>query len=605
MAVLLGASWAVYAVPGDVGTIMIWDLVPGCDAVTLVCIGGEDPHETIADPLGLTAHVGAPANATSMENTCGGSPGFCGPLYWNPMTDDFKTYCVTGGVQVGGDLNESAAPVAGSDGKLYSPGDFWMTVRGNGGFSPYVNFKGSDSFRRYTLGPGLSTSVSVRHSPLSQKVYVTDFGFPGFSPGEVYELDPLLSMARKWTIGNHPYFAADDHPFVYVTAPAGGGFPDQIVRIDTLTPGSPVLRWTIPFGGLQAGLSLGTPNFISKDDEGNFWFTESASDQLGRLSGGPDMVIGTADDVICEYNKPTPGIDNPHSIASSGVGALLQAFFTEASPAAPGAAHISLLTEADATDAGVKVCATVAPASSTVAPTPVDVELVDFTLDPRKANIPPSEWTSTGVDPSGFTRFPIPGGVGTTCVSGPCTVLPESSAEPTGMTAVVFSQTVHGSMEGSDHVFELVSPAIIVEVEGEKVTGGGGYLTSPSTATFGFNAMKDAAGNIKCELEFRHHGNGDNVHIDSCSSLICSDTNGNGIKDTCNFKAASGTYKSGGGSGVPLISADVEVKDFKEPGKGIDEFHITYLPTGAGGSPSGGVLKMGNIQIHPPKTTGS
>ncbi len=128
VAIATGMLWTLSSSPhafdGDphAGTWRTWSLVDPNDG-----IDGFDPHETIADPTGLTSHVGAPAMYTSMENVCGGN---CGLLYWNPTTDAFKAYCVTGGFQFAGDLDLGpAALVPGPPN--FGGGDAWATVNGN------------------------------------------------------------------------------------------------------------------------------------------------------------------------------------------------------------------------------------------------------------------------------------------------------------------------------------------------------------------------------------------------------------------------------------------------------------------------------------------
>lgn len=76
-------------------------------AIGSSAISGFDPHETKDDVTGLNGHadIGKPAMVTAMENTCGG---FCGMLFWNPDTNAFRTYCVTGGFDFAIDINRGA-----------------------------------------------------------------------------------------------------------------------------------------------------------------------------------------------------------------------------------------------------------------------------------------------------------------------------------------------------------------------------------------------------------------------------------------------------------------------------------------------------------------
>jgi hypothetical protein len=191
-------------------------------------IFGFDPHETVDDVSGTTAHVGAPAMVTFMENTVGGS---CGLLFWNPSTDFFKTYPVTGGFDFAGDIHRGAPAPGGppSPHGTFGGGDAWSTVNGNDSFTPYVNFRGSDNFRRWT---GISSSgTGIRVNPDNGKVYFGHFGFPG----EIIELDPATNGVRRWATGNNPYNLVLDATFVWATASAFGVRPDEIVRLDPAT----------------------------------------------------------------------------------------------------------------------------------------------------------------------------------------------------------------------------------------------------------------------------------------------------------------------------------------------------------------------------------
>lgn len=433
--VLSGGGKLAYAFDGGphAGTFRTW-------ATGASPIGGFDPHETMDDVTGLTNHVGAPANYTSAENTAGGC---CGPIYWNQVTNAFKTYCVTGGFQFAGDLNRGAVAAVTTP-ATPGGGDTWATVRGNSSFSPYVNFRGSDNFARWDVSAGGATAVRVNSA--TGKVYLGNS-----SPAEIIELEPITGAVKKWATGNTPYFLVLDGTFVYATAPAGGGHPDQILRLDTGT--NTLLRWNVPgVGNFTPCCPFGTPNFITRDAEGNIWFTQSASDQIGKLRAGPDNTLGTADDVIDEYTKA--GVDNPHAIASSGSGATLQSFFTEA----PAGQQVSVLTNAAATPTST----TVAPTSATVTPTTTTAARVDFTVAPITATITPVVTPVVSTNGSGIDRFPIPPG----------------TSAPTGMTQVAFPNTVLGSMEGSDHVFEFTSEVIVAPPPGNS------ELSSVGTAQF-------------------------------------------------------------------------------------------------------------------------
>jgi hypothetical protein len=397
-------------------------------------ICGLDPHETTDDVTALTNHVGAPTMVSFMENT---NCGFCGILYWNPVTNLFKSYGVTGGFNFAGDIDRrtpSGAPMT------FGGGDAWSAVNGNNGFSPYMNFRGSDDFRRWDLSAFSSTAIRLH--PTNGKVYMGDFSGQTFTGGQIVELDPATNMVRKWTTGNSPYSLVVDDTFVWATGVANFGKPDEILRLDPAT--GELTRWAVPGGGFQAFVSFGAPNSITKDLDGNILFTESASNEVGRLNPTTNM--------IDEYTKA--GIFNTQAIASSGTGAALQAFFTERGDLGLDPGHISLITLAAATPTTTAVTPTMedlVPSSFTATP-------IDFDVQPTMATITPAVFDSPGVDPSGIVRFPIPPG----------------TTAPTGMTRVAFPSTVFGSMEGNDHVFELVSEEAIPAICGDNAVNQAG-----------------------------------------------------------------------------------------------------------------------------------
>jgi uncharacterized repeat protein (TIGR01451 family) len=423
---ILGLGLIVYATHGEPhATYTYWDIG------TNPTIGGFDPHETLDDVEGLTVHVGAPAMVTSMENT---RFGHCGLLYWNPDTNDFKTYGIGGGLNFAVDIDTGPPQPVGS--KTFGGGDVWSAIHSGGSIhgemaTPYVNFRGSNDFRFYNI-PGLHTATGVRVNPDTGRVYVGNFIA---ATSEIVELNPSTNAVRRWATGNKPYFLALDGKFVYATAVAGGGHPDQIIRLDTTT--DEITRWNIPGGGLQQVVSFGTPNYIAVDPRtSHVWFTETDSNEVARLNASTGCFE--------EYTKP--GVDHPHAVAVSGAAATLQAFFTEAHPPTPGGAHVSVLSAKDATP--ITTC--VPAITDMVPPTTATATFGDHVEPPFRATILPKTFDSPGVDPPGIVRFPIP---------------PDTS-HPTGMTRVAFPQTVFGSMEGTHHVFKLKSEAIIAEPPG-------------------------------------------------------------------------------------------------------------------------------------------
>ncbi len=215
--------------------------------------------------------------------------------------------------------------------------------------------------RRYDVGAFSATGIRVNQS--NGKAY-----FGNTSPGQLIELDPTTNAVKKWSTGNNPHFLVlDALGRIYATAFTGGGFPDQIIRLDPTT--NVITRWTIPSGGLQSFVGFGTPNFITQDLEGQIWFSETASNEYGRLN--------PVTNVFEEFTKP--GISTPHGIGASGAGPTLQMFGQEA-----GGNTTDILTRAAATPATTAVV----PSTSVVTPAPSTATFVDFVSPPGEVHHP-------------------------------------------------------------------------------------------------------------------------------------------------------------------------------------------------------------------------
>ena len=389
-------------------------------------IAAVDPYETVEDVTGLTAQVATPAAPLSMVTAMNDIGGFRGLLYWNPVTSAFKGYRLTSQQftsQVAVDINRGIPAAAPGS---FGGGDVWGAVSGGVGFGAYVNFRGSNNFRRWAIGVSLP---GIRVNPSTGRVYVANDLNPSFDPdGVLVELDPVTNTQRNWLAqGASPCKLTIAGGLVYATSWQPSRH--QIIRLNPVT--NEIRRWNVPGGGFAP--CQGAANSITSDGEGNVWFTESASDEIGRLN--------PITNVISEYTKP--GVDNPQGIASSGAGPTLQSFFTEASPSAPGGGKVSVLTNAAASPTET----TVVPTTETIAPFGPFVRTpVDFTVTPVTATIAPATTPSTSTNGSGIDRFPIP----------------SFTSEPTGITPVVLANTVFGSMTGSDHVFQFTSTGGIV-----------------------------------------------------------------------------------------------------------------------------------------------
>jgi hypothetical protein len=410
----------------------------------LSTISGLSPQSIQDDPAGISNQLSpaAPTMITSMQSTCPGNDNGSGLLYWNPNSNAFKTYCVdsvtSGGFQFPVDLNRSTK--SSTDWHEYQPsfggGDVWATIYSDPNFAPYMNFRGSGNFTRWNVGA--NTATGIRVNPANGKVYFGNFG-DGSEPAEIIELDPATNNVRKWPTINRPYQLFFDGTFVWATAVGGGTtLPDQILRLDpaAIYGSNNLTRWNLPVNGsFQQSVVIGTnPNSITTDLEGKVWFTETATNTIGRL----DPYANT----ITEYTKP-PFIQGPQNISSSGLGTTLQAFFTES----PGNA-VSVLTNAAATQPGGSAgpAIPVTHTSSCVNPSTGPAAPVPFTPHSFTTTITPATCTVVGIDPSGITRFP------TTPFTG-----------PTGMTRVVLPHSVFGSLNdvASGFVFQMTSSAVI------------------------------------------------------------------------------------------------------------------------------------------------
>jgi hypothetical protein len=586
--IFLGGAHVAYAthtdpVTGDElphATYRYWDLVTGPGGSVLQ---GFDPHETLDDVKGATGHVGAPTIVTAMENACGGS---CSIMYWNPQTNKFKTVCVTGGLDFAVDVNRSSTAGGGMPGS-FGGGDAWSAVHFNSLFSPWVNPRGSNQYRAYNVG--VSDATGVRVDPGNGKVYMGSFGTssPG-GLGRIIELDPVNNTARSWTIRNRPYFLAISGRYVFATAVVGGGHPDQIVRLDPVT--NEVTRWNVPGApNFRTFVAFGNPNYISVDptSPGKLWFSETESNEIGLLD--------TARNTITEFTKP--GIDGPNAVANSGS----QAFFTEEGSFPVNNGHTSLLLSRKA--AGVETPLT--PIIETVPPVALTVSFFDNTGTVIEATIEPKTFDSECVDPDGIFRCPVP---------------PDTNT-PTGMTGVAFPNQIFGSIEGSNHVFELTSKIIeqvpstpgrvtaggkiengtVIELATMLITNG---TSAGSEATFGgVVELKSTITPIKGEWQHNDHQLDLKIHAKEFDSLVI--TNG-AINCPANLTAKTAKMMGTGtmSSSPPgtMVDVEIEVQDCGEPGSqqpmlgvatGPDHYSIK-----AGSYAASGPLIGGNVQIQ-------
>jgi len=411
---------------------------------------GFTPDPSREDVLGVTKHVATTTDprtvVTAIDNTTHpGGP--CGVIFWNPMTSFFKWYGIGFGFQIGVDINVKAPLKTAGTGRTFGPGDVWLAKTGCPGL--YMNFAGSDNFRSFGI-----TTKGVHVDQTTGNVWFTEI-----LAGNLTVLDPTTSGATRWNVGGSPHFVTlDSVGRAYATV----GCLNQIVRVDPAT--NEVSRWAIPSAGLRCGLAFAeTSDGIVLDSASRVWFAESASSKIGRLDPSTNEV--------CEFTKP--GLSNPELVASSGSGSILQVFFTE------GAGNAgSVLTQAVA--AGT--CVTVSPAVQTLTPTLGTLAFTDFTekdgatgcpcsscRSPLTATITPTTHIIPGVDGGGsgtittIDGLPVPGILR---FPFPSASPPVPITFPSGMTGVVFPNTIYGSdlnpsFTPNNHVFELKSSVII------------------------------------------------------------------------------------------------------------------------------------------------
>ncbi len=443
---------------------------------------GNDPNMTVTDPAGATAQVATAGDpltiVTVYENTsCSGLP--CGVTYWNPETDVFRCYGYSGGAMTGVDVNRSAPVKTGPGGTTYGPGDTWLAK--SGGFSPAgpggarpltVQFPGTDNFRSW--GAGNLSSVAVDQATGLIWYTATDSG------GVIGLFDPATNVTKRWTaIGGVPRdIEVDSAGRAYATVGPAGVVGDEIVRVDPAT--NQVKRWAIPAVGhappsLQGSFApfSQNPNGITIDSAGRIWFAETISDEMGRLDPSANDADSTAADEIAEYKKVQPStgintINEPQNLATSGSGGLLQTFFSEGTGNAVG-----IITQVEATGTSQETLSAVTPTTSTVIPAESTLTPADHTHVPTQKVVPPVTFDVPGVDGvpgSGATTTAgpdgIPGNADDEVIPGILRFpMPAGSFKATGMTEVGPANTVHGSLIGTEQMFQVTSGAIIAPEE--------------------------------------------------------------------------------------------------------------------------------------------
>jgi hypothetical protein len=544
------AAIALWAAPAQAfhggshsGSFRTWETT-AATASDSNALDADQPQETLDDTTNATGHLGAgPVNVSAIPSFRTGS----GLLYWNPATDQFKGYKISGSNGLGNiDINRGAtspgAPALGG-------GDVWGVVNTND-FDVFVHFRGSDQFRGWATGsPGV---VGVRVNPTTGKVY---YG----NENQIAELDPVANSVRKWTIGNFPLnLMIDPSGNVWVT---GENSPylnqNQIVRLDPTT--GTVTRWNLPGSGFFSNQPRTPRNYIVRDDDGQVWVTETASNEVGHLD--------PATNVFEQFTK-SGGTNAPAGITTTGTGSAKQAYFNQSD----FANKVSVLTRAAASPSTT----TVTPTTEVLAPTVEIATPTDFTISPVTATIPATTTNSTSTDPTGIDAFPVPSGTDT----------------PNGLTRVGFQQTVFGSMEtnftGGAHVFEFMSSIGTPTPDAPgRVTGSGFYGVPKGAVSFRLTAQrKDAGGTPTGSLDYRNDNTGEHVKSTSITGFVLTDTDNNGDFDRAEV---SGDCTNNGFQ----CTYDVVAQDNGNSGK-TDTFSIT----GLGIFPTSGTLEGGNIRVE-------
>jgi streptogramin lyase len=477
--------------PSPSATVKVWDTGAPIGGISL----GATPGESIEDPTGLTGHGTTSPTVVTVYARSSHPQGLSGVSYWNPDTNVFVWYGKTmanplgdvapfpGGVDVnqGAPVRTGPSPLFGT--VTFGPGDVWV-----GGLQIqqplYMHFAGTNRFRTYGVNSVTDRSANriwgVKLDQTTGNVFVA---VPDL--GEIARLNPVTAEVTAWVVGGTNVGPAgltldsSGRPFTTLSQ------LDIVLRVDRGADGvlgtadDIATFWRVPNrGGIRSFRNVPPavpvlleeyPNaIITTDADGNVWFTQSNSNEIGRLSAGPDGVLGSADDVICEYTKP--GLLNPQQIASTGSGDLLQVYFTEGE-----GNSVSVLTqaEADAAGAPTRVCT---PVAAETVPVPPDQGITPFfeeEITPLRTTIIPTVHQVPGLNggASGNTTTadgqPIPPILRFSPMPNPALSINGmpigdlGNGFPSGMTGVYAANRIAGAyLKGNKH-FELRSGAVI------------------------------------------------------------------------------------------------------------------------------------------------
>ncbi len=618
---------------------------------------GATPGESLEDPTGLTGHGTSFPTIVTTYARDNHPVGPSGLSYWNPDCGLFTLYGKTVGFPGGVDINltgpvQSAPSFAFGD-VTFGPGDVW--VPGLQEHPLYVHFAGTNRFRTFgtpsRTTPSDARAFGVKVDQRTGNVFVA---LP--ADGNLVRVDPTAPQSPgfvatiDWWVGGlgagPSGVTVDDAGRPYTTL-SGEGF-DIVVRVDSGPDGVQgtdddfLTYWQVPNrNGIRSFRTVPAvapfqeeyPNAIlTTDDNGNVWFTESGSNEIGRLSAGPDGVLGSADDVICEYT--TPGLANPQQIANTGAGNLLQVYFTEGD-----GNSVSVLTESEADLAGepTRVCTTV-PAETFASPGfRGGAQFFDEEIEPLQTVIVPTIQRVQGVADaaSGGTTTaagePIPPILRFSPMPNPLASVdgtPMGDAGngfPSGMTGVYASNRVAGAyLRGNKH-FELESEAVIAPLAltrslvgsatpppggpiiyqlPARMTGSGSLFTAGGTRVrHGFVLRCTDTGARDNTLEVTW-GDGNRFHMERLTNGACTDDpsiSPNPRHADFDTFTGAGSGRLNGSAGATAewkFTATGKTKDEGAPGIGDTARIVIRDATGAVVLDVSGPLEQGGHRAH-------
>lgn len=607
-------------------TVKVWDTgAPLPPSISL----GLTPGESVEDPMGLSGHGTSFPTIVTVYARSTHPLGPSGLSFWNPDGNVFLWYGKTLGFPSGIDLHHGGGPVlsGGPFGTSFGPGDIWVAGQQN---EPLiVHMAGTDMFRSYgTDNPLLPPSGKVWGVEVDESTGMVFVAQP--EEGRISRLTPPTGHVFMWVVGGSPAYVTVDlagRPYATLTASGEG----EIVRVNPGVDGvlgsidDTATFWNVPgsanFRRVPPPLVVPEENpngLITADANGNIWFVESNSNEIGRLSGGPDGIIGTEDDVICEFTKP--GLLNPQQIAASGTGSALQVFFTEGE-----GNSVSVLTqvEADQAAAPTRVCNTVPARMLDVPKQEAVTRHFDEAVSPLRTAIVPTLHDVPGLDgaASGNTRDmagnPIPpilrfSPMPNPLLSSDGTPIGDAgNGFPSGMTGVYATNRIAGAyLQGNKH-FEMASGAIIAApptlplppggLPG-RMTGGGSVFTSDGKRVTHGLVVHCMPGQKKGQDVLQvNWEEGNRFHLETMMSASCSDD----PTITPDPPAAGFDTYIGTGTGRYNSVAGATVEwTFTDAGEPGTEDTARIAIKDASGSTVltvSGRLNRGNHQAHPAK----